>query len=392
MQNYSKFAGYLSRAVTAASLFCLVFVAGVQAKSPASALPEEEQMVESEGEPLKPSVMFNVLPSGVVVFKGQTFPDLLSYHRSAAFKESGARCGSEVAQQRANSRAPSSPDRQMRAADCTELFTQIADDYIPLSSARYTIPVYFHVIYQSDGVGNISDQRIADQLNVLNEDYAGYFGAGTNTSIEFVLAGITRTQNDEWFTDSEADELAYKSALGMDPSRYLNVYTNDASGYLGYAYYPQSSAGGVYDGVVLLHSSVGGRTNGLLPPYDSGRTLVHEVGHYLGLHHTFDTIGGICTNSYSAGDLVVDTPAQYNEVNGGPDYGCTASTDCGVTSPIENFMNYSDDSCMDRFSPEQANRMICSLTSYRPNLFSIVDSDPVASGLPVWLLYEAGKK
>ena len=143
------------------------------------------------------------------------------------------------------------------------------------------------------------------------------------------------------------------------------MYTNDASGYLGYATFPAEGAGGVLDGVVNLHSATGGRNNGY-GNFDQGRTLVHEIGHYLGLWHTFQGNGGVCANSYTSGDYIFDTPP-----HGSPDFGCSAASVCGGLSQIENFMNYSDDSCMDRFTEEQSNRMVCSLVNYRPNLFRI---------------------
>jgi hypothetical protein len=248
--------------------------------------------------------------------------------------------------------------------------------------------MYFHVIYTASNQGWIPESRIKAQMAVLNED----FGAIFNTPIRFELAGITYTQNDEWFTDSNADEQAYKSALGIDQNRYLNVYTNDAGGYLGYATFPAENAGSVLDGVVNLHSATGGRDNGY-GNFDQGRTLVHEIGHYLGLWHTFQGNGGSCENSYTSGDYLLDTTP-----HGSPDYGCSASSTCGGSSPIENFMNYSDDQCMDRFTDEQSNRMVCSLINYRPNLFWIdgggvvtatADASPVTlSGLQLDTNYQ----
>ena len=116
-------------------------------------------------------------------------------------------------------------------------------------------------------------------MAVLNEDFAAIF----DTTIQFELLGITRTVNDGWFTDSSSDEAAYKAALGVDPTRHLNVYTNDASGYLGYATFPAQSAGSAVDGIVMNWAYVGGRNLPGAGVYNLGRTLVHEVGHYLGL-------------------------------------------------------------------------------------------------------------
>lgn len=306
------------------------------------------------------------LSGGAVEYRGQRYNSIEAFHRSTAFAADGLRCGVDSAMA---SRAPElaeavDPVVQQRVQDCTNSLTVISSEYAPIDGVTYTIPVWFHVIYNSSNEGFITDQRIADQIAVMNEDYAGIAGAtGANTTIQFTLAGVTRTQNNTWFTTS--DESLYKSALAVDTSRYLNVYTKDLSnGLLGYAYLPSGAAGTIIDGIVMLHDTIGGRNNGY-SVFDQGRTLVHEVGHYLGLYHTFQSNGGSCLNSYTQGDLITDTPPQSF-----PDYACSAGTSCGNPSALENFMNYSYDRCMDAFTLEQANRMICSLTSYRPNTFT----------------------
>jgi hypothetical protein len=250
---------------------------------------------------------------------------------------------------------------------CTSSLTNIQDEYWP-TSLTYVLPVWFHVIYKSDGTGNISNARINAQIKVLNEDYgalAGSMGSpGYNTRIQFELAGITRTSNNAWF-DTD-DENSYKPALKKDTTKYINIYTTTASGYLGYAYFPQDSAGSWWDGIVLLHGAVGGRQNGF-GIYDQGRTLVHEMGHYLGLYHTFQ---GGCQNSYTGGDLVVDTHAE-SEAH----FTCSQTSTCGSTDPIHNYMDYTDDLCLNRFSREQANRAVCSLVNYRPATYKIINED-----------------
>ena len=132
----------------------------------------------------------------------------------------------------------------------------------------------------------------------------------------------------------------------------------------------------------MLHDTIGGRNNGY-GSFDEGRTLVHEVGHYLGLQHTFNPTGACESNTYSAGDLVVDTPAQEN-----PDYG-SASSDCGVTSALNNFMNYSYDNYMYTFTSEQTNRMICSLTSYRSSAYTIsYDNGPTSHSHRYYIAFD----
>lgn len=296
---------------------------------------------------------------GPVEIQGTAYSSLQDFHRSQAFREGGHRCGAELMLER---RLGMNTSSAASGADCTSLNTSIRDEYAPLASGAYIVPVYWHVIYTSAGVGNVTEDNILAQMEVLNED----FGAVFDTTIEFELVAITRTQNDDWFSDSVDDETAYKEALNRDPSQYLNIYTNDASGYLGYAYFPASLAGTLYDGVVMSHTVVGGRDLQGAAPYDQGRTLVHEIGHYLGLYHTFQGDGGQCENSFTSGDYIVDTHPHETE-----DYGTSASYVCGGNTPIENFMNYSDDLAMDRFTEQQSNRMVCGLQNYRSNAYSI---------------------
>jgi hypothetical protein len=248
-----------------------------------------------------------------------------------------------------------------KAGDCSMSRTIIQNEYWPAQT--YTIPVVFHIIHKGDGTGNISDQRVRAQVSVLNQDYGAIAGSagdrGYNTKIQFKLAGITRTANDNWFNDR--DERGFKQALGWDQNRYLNIYVNSASGYLGYSYLPQEDAGDVYDGVVVLYEAVGGRNNGF-DVYDQGRTLVHEVGHYLGLLHTFEGYG--CFEGYTSGDLIADTHSENDE-----HYDCRQTSTCGTPDDIHNYMNYTSDSCMYEFTPEQSNRLVCSLVNYRPQLY-----------------------
>jgi hypothetical protein len=286
------------------------------------------------------------------------------------FKAAGLRCGSDkYAEFIKKSKLDTSSGLayNARPSQCSLFSTQIDSGYDADQVHNLVVPVQFHVIHQANGFGDISDERLHAQIQVLNQDFAGLEGLGENTSIRFELAGVQRWANDDWFVDNGPEAGSkFKGQIVIEPSRFLNIYTNDGGGggILGYASLPQLSAGLSEDGIVMNHNVIGGRNNGN-GEYNQGRTLVHEIGHYLGLFHTFHS-GASCENSYSSGDLLLDTPPQQS-----PDYSCTSSQVCGVASAIDNFMNYTPDACMNSFTYEQVNRMRCSLTSYRPDLYRL---------------------
>ncbi len=265
-------------------------------------------------------------------------------------------------------------------SDCSSTLTRVLGAYDP-SVDKYRIPVVVHIIRQTNGTGDMPDSRVTSQIDILNEDFlalAGTNGAnGNDAQIEFYLAtedpagnptnGITRTTNNTWFNDGGT----YYNTLAWDPDRYLNIYTNSASGALGYVpFLPQTNPGGIgsnADRVVCLYSAFG--RNAPAAPFNQGRTATHEVGHYLGLFHTFD--GGCGTSScYSTGDLICDTNRESSPV-----FGCPGNpVSCGSSDPKDNYMDYSDDLCMEQFTAEQNNRMRCTLLNYRTDLYEVVGS------------------
>jgi hypothetical protein len=221
------------------------------------------------------------------------------------------------------------------------------------AAGSVSIPTYFHVINKGTGIanGDIPQSQIDAQMSVLNAAYAG-------TPYTFVLAGVTRTTNSKWYTvrQGSQNEKQMKAALRQGGKNALNLYSaNLGGGLLGWATFPSSYASNpTMDGVVMLFSSVPG---GTASPYNLGDTATHEVGHWLGLYHTFQ---GGCT---APGDSVSDTPAEASPASGCP----TGRDTCAATGldPITNFMDYTIDSCMDRFSPGQVTRMDSMGETYR---------------------------
>jgi hypothetical protein len=240
-----------------------------------------------------------------------------------------------------------------------------ASDEIALQSiaGSITIRVYFHVInkgsrYPADG--NVPDNMIRAQIDVLNRSYGGATG-GINTPFRFVLAGVTRTTNSTWYTMSpdSAAEAQAKSALRQGTAADLNFYTaNLGGGLLGWATFPSSYRSNPKDdGVVCLFSSLPGGTSA---PFNEGDTGTHEVGHWLGLYHTFQ--GGCSANN----DGVSDTPAEKSPASGCPigRDSCASSRYPGL-DPVENFMDYSSDACMWKFTSGQSMRMDNMFITYR---------------------------
>jgi hypothetical protein len=225
---------------------------------------------------------------------------------------------------------------------------------------KVTVPVYFHVV--TDGAtGAVTSDQIATQINVLNNTYAGGEG-GATSGFSFALAGVTRTDNADWFyaNPGGTNEHTMKRTLHQGGTGTLNYYSTTAGAYLGWAYLPSivTKPGQAYlDGVVVDWESMLGTSTRYAGQYDQGETGTHEVGHWLNLEHTF--YGG-CN---AKGDFVEDTPAQKTATRGCPE-GKDTCKEPGL-DPIHNYMDYSYDSCYTEFTDGQVQRMRDAWLYYR---------------------------
>jgi hypothetical protein len=264
-----------------------------------------------------------------------------------------------------------------------------------------TIPVVVHVIHNGQAIGtapNINDAQVQSQITVLNQDFRRMFGtpgynsnvAGADVQIEFVLAkqdpngnptnGIDRVNmcQASW-SETDINETVKPSTI-WDPTQYMNMWTVNFSDIdlLGYAQFPNSSTlpgldafegEANTDGVVSSYDVFGSSALGagflLASPYDKGRTMTHEVGHFLGLRHIWgDGNGDESTNKpdCSASDFCADTPQA-----GWENYDCDAIYDtCPAEAGndmTENYMDYTTDGCMNIFTQNQKDRILAVMTN-----------------------------
>ncbi len=249
----------------------------------------------------------------------------------------------------------------------------------------YSIPVVVHVLYNTDAQ-NISDAQIQSQIDVLNKDFqrlntdassthSEFVPVASSLSINFILAkqdpdglpstGITRRKiAQSGFTSSNADGAILKSYDYWPAENYVNIWViNFTDTYLGYAQFPVSStlsgiptdlpSDRLTDGLVIKYNVFGTADAGsynLISAYNKGRTVTHEMGHFLGgLRHIWGD-----TSDCSGTDYVDDTPNQQFATNSCP---TTKLTSCGVNNMYQNYMDYTYDACMNLYTAGQISRM-----------------------------------
>ena len=267
-----------------------------------------------------------------------------------AFVDSGARCSTRDVSE-AEQQAHDDDHLAWRAARNAQGFN------VALRPAgSVAVPVWVHVINKGSGLanGDIPQSQVDDQVQVLNDAYGG-----ANSPFVFQLAGVTRTTNATWYTmtPNSSAEVQAKNALRVGGAGTLNVYVASiGQGLLGWATFPSDyTSAPKMDGVVILNTSVPG---GTATPYNLGDTATHEIGHWMGLYHTFQ---GACTKT---NDSVSDTPAERSAAFGCPTGRNSCKARPGV-DPILNFMDYTDDACMNQFSGGQVTRMDTMHQQYR---------------------------
>lgn len=245
------------------------------------------------------------------------------------------------------------------------------------------IPVVVHIIQQTEAI-LISDARVQSQIDVLNEDFLKlnadtslipleHQAAAANTKVRFCLAtidpngcpttGINRVVDPVLAMHNSADEAQLKALAQWDPHRYLNMWVpvTIVDDLLGYATFPDWLPWNpAFDGVVINGTAFGRGYGTPAGQYNLGRTATHEVGHWVGLYHTFQNgcAGGSAQNCNSQGDLVCDTPPTAN-----PNFGCPGLQNTCTEFPADlhdqtmNYMDYGDDACLYMYTAGQKARM-----------------------------------
>lgn len=229
-----------------------------------------------------------------------------------------------------------------------------------------TIPVVIHVVYNTPEQ-NISEAQIKSQIETLNQDFsrtnpdksktpAAFLPTAADTGIRFCLVKVIRTPtNVTQFDDNDTvKSCSTGGSAALDTTKYMNVWVCSLGDrLLGYAEFPNTAISPTF-GVVVNYACFGS-VGQVRKPYNLGRTLTHEMAHCLGIYHIFSESN---TNSCAKTDHCYDIPSQSTPTTGCPTFPRT--DDCSIAPPGTMFMNYMDytnDACMNIFTKDQAKRM-----------------------------------
>ena len=262
------------------------------------------------------------------------------------------------------------------------------------NNTNYTIPLVVYIVHDG-GPENISDQQIFSQISKLNDEFSshgiGFCLATSEDSSPLIPGappgvpqGIIRIQNSSLTShEMDTEEGLLKATSQLPSDRYLRIWvvkdiTHSTSPFapLGYSNFPGGVAAAL-EGIVMRYDAFGdiigcSSCTNLLPAYNQGKILAHEVGHYLDLYHTFHggCVGSTLPDCNSYGDMVCDTPPAPNNSSGCPTPGSVLSCD-GITPVLlDNHMEYTDDNCRTSFTLGQEARMVSALNLFRSTLVS----------------------